>query len=185
MVAKHTRAYTVRPVRDPSLYRRKLAYPIITLCAAGVIYFYSRGQIGTTAPAVQGDYESFAREVMVEVRGGRPIPKAVDPAIEQVFAAMAPASVRAGSAGGLSYEFTGPTDPGAGLPHIQSVVVRGEDGEGVSLAISILGGRPEVVGVARVAPLPRQSGGAVSDADGAASDADGAASDADGEERAP
>ena len=151
MDAKHTRAYTVRPVRDPSLYRRKLAYPIITLCAAGVIYFYSQGQIGS---ATQGDYESFAREVMVEVRGGRPIPKAVDPAIEQVFAAMAPASVRAGAGGDLRFEWTGPTDPAAGLPHIQSVVVRGADGEGVSIAISILGGRPEVVGVARVSPAP-------------------------------
>ena len=155
MDAKHTRAYTVRPVRDPSLYRRKLAYPIITLCAAGVIYFYSQGQIGSTAPATQGDYESFAREVMVEVRGGRPIPKAVDPAIEQVFAAMAPASVRAGAGGDLRFEWAGPTDPAAGLPHIQSVVVRGADGEGVSLAISILGGRPEVVGVARVSPAPQ------------------------------
>lgn len=137
-------------------YRRKFAYPIITLFMAGVVYFFSKGQIATTAPATPADYEAFAREVMVEVRAGRPVPKAVDPAIQQVFDAMAPAGVRAKESGELSFEFIGPTDPGAGLPHIQSVVIRVPSGEGVSIAISILGGRPEVVGVARVERLPTE-----------------------------
>ena len=133
--------------------RRRLAYPIITLCVAGVVFLLSRGQIASHAPAKPADYEVFAREVMHEVRAGRPVPKSVDPAIQTVFDAMAPASVRAADGGELSYEYIGPTDPGSGLPHIQSVVIRAKDGSGVSLAISILGGRAEVVGVARVDPL--------------------------------
>lgn len=151
-------AYTLRPVHDRNAYRRKFAYPIITLCVAGIVYLMSRGQISTTAPAKPADYEAFAREVMRDVRAGRPIPMAVDPAIEQVFASMAPASVRDGGGGELRFELIGPTDPAAGLPHIQSVVVRAPGGEGVSLAISILGGRAEVVGVARVDPLRKPEG---------------------------
>lgn len=154
---QHSRgdAYTLRPVHDRNAYRRKFAYPIITLCVAGIVFLVSRGQISTTAPSKPADYEAFAREVMLDVRAGRPIPMAVDPAIEQVFATMAPKSVRDRAGGELSYEITGPTDPAAGLPHIQSVVVRAPDGEGVSIAISILGGRAEVVGVARVDPLKK------------------------------
>ena len=135
---------------DRRHYRRKFAYPILTLFVAGVVYFFSKGQIATTAPATPADYQAFAREVMFEVRAGRPVPKAVDPAIQQVFDAMVPASVRSRDGGELTFESIGPTEPGAGLPHIQSVVIRASDGAGVSLAISILGGRPEVVGVARV-----------------------------------
>jgi len=151
IVVKHNRAYTIRPLRDSSIYRRKLAYPLITLCAAGVIYFYSEGKIATTVPATPTDYQSFAREVMVEVRAGRQIPKAIDPVIEQVFASLAPASVRGANGGALTFEVVGAADPAAGMPHIQSVVVRAPDGEGVGLSISILGGRPEVVGVSKVA----------------------------------
>ena len=123
---------------------------------AGVVYLMSRGQIATTAPAKPADYETFAREVMAEVRAGRPVPKAVDPAIELVFAKLAPESVRKPEGGALSFEHIGPTDPGGGLPHIQSVVVRAPDGEGVSVAISILGGRPEVVGVGQVDRLQKE-----------------------------
>lgn len=102
-------------------------------------------------PATPTDYQSFAREVMVEVRAGRQIPKAIDPVIEQVFASLAPASVRGANGGALTFEVVGAADPAAGMPHIQSVVVRAPDGEGVGLSISILGGRPEVVGVSKVA----------------------------------
>jgi len=143
-------------VRPSHRLRRRLAYPIVTLCVAGVVFLFSRGQIASHAPAAPADYEAFAREVMREVRAGRPVPKSVDPAIQTVFDTMAPASVRADDGGELSFELIGPTDPGAGLPHIQSVVIRARDGAGVSLAISILGGRAEVVGVARV---DRLSGG--------------------------
>jgi hypothetical protein len=134
-------------------YRRKFVYPMLTLFVAGIVYFLSKGQIASTAPAQPADYQTFAREVMYEVRGGRPIPKAVDPAIQQVFDTMAPASVRREDGGALTFEHIGPTQPGANLPHIQSVVVRAADGQGVSLALSILGGNAEVVGVARVDPI--------------------------------
>jgi hypothetical protein len=143
-------AYTPVPVRDKSLYRRKFAYPIVTLVVAGVVFLMSRGQIATTAPAKPGDYESFARDVMFEVRSGKPVPSAISPAIETVFRAVAPASVREPSGGDLFYEVIGPTAPGENLPHIQTVVVRSSNGEGVGIAISILGGRTEVVGVSRV-----------------------------------
>jgi hypothetical protein len=139
--------------RDP--YRRKFVYPMLTLFVAGIIYFLSKGQIASTAPAQPADYIAFAREVMFEVRAGRSVPKAVDPAIQQVFGAMAPAGVRAADGGELTFEHVGATAPGENLPHIQSVVIRTPNGEGVSIAISILGGQPEVVGVSRVDPLQK------------------------------
>jgi len=43
----------------------------------------------------------------------------------------------------------GPADPRGELPWIQSVEVRAENGATVSLSISILNGRAEVVGVSR------------------------------------
>jgi hypothetical protein len=143
----------MRAATDRSILRRKLAYPILTLCVAAAVYFFSRGQLGTQAPAKPDDYLGFAREVFVEVRAGRPIPKAIDPALGRVFEQLAPAAVRDPAAGALTFELAGPVAPGAGLPHVQSVIVRAPDGSGVGLSISILGGEPEVVGVSRVDPI--------------------------------
>ena len=156
---QHSRrhAYTLRPVDRRDRYRRKFLYPMLTLFVAGIVYFLSKGQIASTAPAQPADYVAFAREVMFEVRAGRAIPKAVDPAIEQVFGTMAPAGVRAADGGELTFEHVGATAPGENLPHIQSVVIRAPNGEGVSIAISILGGQPEVVGVSRVDPLKKEA----------------------------
>jgi hypothetical protein len=136
-------------VRDNALYRRKLAYPILTLVVAGIVYLSSRGMIGTAPPAKPGDYESVAREVMAAVRAGKPIPNAIDPSIDTVFAMMAPESVRAASGGELAYAVRGPADPRGEMPWIQSVEVRATSGASVHLSISILNGRAEVVGVAR------------------------------------
>jgi hypothetical protein len=148
-------------VRDPAdrsfRWRRRLAYPILTLTVAGVVYWYSQGTIATTRPASEADYLAFAREVMVEVREGRAIPKAIDPLVETAFRAMAPASVRDAAAGELAFEDGGFAEPGGGTPHIRTVVVRAPDGAGVGLSISILGGRPEVVGVSRVDPLAKEA----------------------------
>lgn len=141
-------------MRDPAdrsfRWRRRLAYPILTLTVAGVVYWYSRGTLSTTQPAEVEDYAAFAREVMVEVRADRPIPKAIDPVIERLFASFAPESVREKSGGELAFEDGGFADPGGATPHIRTVVVRAPDGGAVGLSISILGGRPEVVGVSRV-----------------------------------
>jgi hypothetical protein len=57
-------------VRDRAAYRRKLAYPILTLVVAGIVYFSSRGMIGTAPPPKPADYETAAREVMAAVRAG-------------------------------------------------------------------------------------------------------------------
>jgi hypothetical protein len=136
-------------VRDKALYRRKLAYPILTLVVAGIVYLSSRGMIGSAPPPKPGDYETVAREVMAAVRAGKPIPNAIDPMVESVFAMMAPEAVRSASGGELSYSVRGPADARGELPWIQSVEVRAPSGASVSLSISILNGRSEVVGVAR------------------------------------
>lgn len=136
-------------MRDKALYRRKLAYPILTLVVAGIVYLSSRGMIGSAPPPKPGDYESAAREVMMAVRAGKPIPNAIDPMVETVFAMMAPEAVRSASGGELAYAVRGPADPRGELPWIQSVEVRAPGGASVSLSISILNGRTEVVGVSR------------------------------------
>jgi hypothetical protein len=136
-------------VRDRAAYRRKLAYPILTLVVAGIVYFSSRGMIGTAPPPKPADYETAAREVMAAVRSGKPIPNAVDPMVDSMFEMMAPEAVRAASGGDLAYAVRGPADSRGELPWIQSVEVRAPNGASVSLSISILNGRIEVVGVSR------------------------------------
>jgi len=137
------------PVRDKALYRRKLAYPILTLVVAGIVYLSSRGMIGTAPPPKPADYEAVAREVMAAVRAGKTIPNAIDPTVDTVFAMMAPEAVRSADGGVLTYAVRGAADPRGELPWIQSVEVRAENGATVSLSISILNGRAEVVGVSR------------------------------------
>jgi hypothetical protein len=142
-------AYTARPVRDRSSYRRMLAYPILTLVVAGIVYFSSRGMVGVVPPPKPADYEAVAREVMLDVRAGKPIPKAIDPAVDMAFGMMAPDSVRSAAGGELAYEMRGPAIANGELPWVQSVEVRAANGESVMLSISILNGRAEVVGVSR------------------------------------
>jgi hypothetical protein len=105
--------------------------------------------IGTAPPPKPADYEAAAREVMAAVRAGKTIPNAIDPTVDTVFAMMAPEAVRSASGGALTYAVRGPADPRGELPWIQSVEVRAENGATVSLSISILNGRAEVVGVSR------------------------------------
>ena len=137
------------PVRDKALYRRKLAYPILTLVVAGIVYLSSQGMIGSAPPPKPADYEAVAREVMAAVRAGKPIPNAIDPTVDTVFAMMAPEAVRSADGGVLTYAVRGAADSRGELPWIQSVEVRAENGATVSLSISILNGRAEVVGVSR------------------------------------
>ena len=115
-------------MRDKALYRRKLAYPILTLVVAGIVYLSSRGQIGMAPPAKPGDYEAVAREVMAAVRAGKPIPNASGPLVESIFAMMAPEAVRSASGGELAFAVRGPVEPNGQLPWMQSVEVRARTG---------------------------------------------------------
>ncbi|MBI1302891.1 MAG: hypothetical protein GC172_03775 [Phycisphaera sp.] len=135
---------------DRSSARRKFAYPLVTLAVAGVVYLLSRGQIASTAPAAPAEYEAVAREVVAAVRAGQPVPRAVTPTIDTVFASMAPPCVREDGGGALAYRVAGPLMTDGTMPWIQSVEIRCGSGEGVALSIAILDGRPEVVGVARL-----------------------------------
>lgn len=136
-------------MRDKAVYRRRLAYPILTLVVAGIVYLSSRGMIGSAPPPKPGDYETAAREVMAAVRAGKPIPNAIDPMVDKAFGMMAPEAVRSAAGGDLAYAVRGPADARGELPWIQSVEVRAPNGASVSLSISILNGRTEVVGVSR------------------------------------
>lgn len=147
-------AYTVAPAMDRSIARRKFAYPLVTLGVAGAIYLLSRGQVASTAPADPADYEAVAREVVAAVRAGNPVPKAVAPTIDTVFTSLAPPCVREDGGGALAYRVAGPLMADGTMPWIQSVEIRCGSGEGVALSIAILDARPEVVGVARLDPVP-------------------------------
>ena len=150
-----------RPVRDKALYRRKLAYPILTLVVAGIVYLSSRGHIGTAPPATPADYEAAAREVMAAVRAGKPIPNASGPLVESMFEMMAPEAVRSASGGELVFAVRGPVDASGQLPWMRSVEVRAPGGASVNLSISILNGRAEVAGVSRGSEgMPAQAEGA-------------------------
>jgi len=151
-------AYTAAPVLDRSALRRKFAYPLVTLAVAGAIYLLSRGQVASTAPAAPAAYEAVAREVVAAVRAGKPVPKAVAPTIDTIFASLAPPCVRDDGGGALAYRVAGPLMADGTMPWIQSVEIRCGSGEGVALSIAILDARPEVVGVARLDPVPPAGG---------------------------
>ncbi len=131
-------------------YRRRMAYPIVLVFVAGVVYFLSRGNLAQVAPASAEEYVRCARDVMIEVRQGRPIPKAVDPAIYAAFSAIAPEAVRSADGGALTFFGRGPTASDGTFPWVQSVEMRVPSGEGVAISISIREGEWSVVGVARV-----------------------------------
>jgi hypothetical protein len=145
-------ARTLRPVAERNIYLRKLAYPIITLCVAGVIYLYSRGKVALEAPAAPEQYIALAREVVDGARATGRVPRAVSPTIDALWPSMAPERVRSREGGALSFEHTGLVDPSASLPWVQAVIVRAPDGSGVSLSLSITDGRREVVGLAKIEP---------------------------------
>ena len=131
------------------MYRRKFAYPLVTLVVAGIVFLSSRGMIGSAPPAQPAEYERAAREAIAEVRAGRPISNAIDPAVDSALATMAPEAVRSTAGGELTFAVRGPADPRGELPWIQSVEVRAASGASVYLFVSILNGRAEVVGSAR------------------------------------
>jgi hypothetical protein len=141
-------------VLDRSIARRRFAYPLVTLAVAGVVFLLSRGQVASTAPAAPAAYEAVAREVVAAVRSGKPVPRAVAPTIDTVFASLAPSCVRDDGGGALAYRVAGPLMADGTMPWIQSVEIRCGSGEGVALSIAILDARPEVVGVARLDPVP-------------------------------
>ena len=171
-------SFTPRTSRA-GIVRRRLGYPLLTLVAALGISYFLQGRIATEAPAGPLAYERFARQVMAEVRAVRPMPAAVDPAVERVFAALAPDAVKRADGGSLAYEVVGPAQLDGTMPWIQSVVVTAPNGDAVGISISILAGKPEVVGVSRVAtraldgedgregPGPALAGDAAHDAGGA------------------
>ena len=73
-------SFTPRTSRA-GIVRRLLGYPLLTLVAALGISYFLQGRIATEAPAGPLAYERFARQVMAEVRAGRPMPAAVYPAV--------------------------------------------------------------------------------------------------------
>jgi hypothetical protein len=147
------------PSDRSSIWRRRLGYPLVTLIAAGVIYFYSQGRIAESAPASAADYERAAREVMYAARAGRPLPGAINEQVVKWFGVFTSETLRSSEGGELAFEVGGPAAPDGSSPFIRTVVVRATNGDGVGLSISILGGKTDLVGVSRVDPTRAQSEG--------------------------
>lgn len=139
--------------RDPA-FRRRLAYPILTLTVVGGIYLYSRGQIGLTPLASADAYIAAARLVVSEARAGSGISNAAGTAIDLVYAANAPSSLKSTDGGVPTFEVKGATLPEGERPWIQDVIVRMPDGGGITLSISIKDGVTEVIGVGRAETSP-------------------------------
>ena len=146
------------------IYRRRLAYPIITLLVAGGVLLYQRGMIATSAPASTADYVAFATLVMGRVRSGEPLGELSEPAIGRIFTSLAPASIVSPEGGSLAYAAEGPVDPTGARPWAQSVLVTVPSGEGVALTIEIRDGASRLTGLAQVRGPASASDGAPSTA---------------------
>ncbi len=144
------------PSRDSAL-RRRLAYPILTLTMAGIVYLFSRGQIATTPPAPADAYIAAARQAVSDARSGGGMSNAADGAIDVVYRAQAPSALTAAEGETPTIEVVGASLPEGERPWIQDVAVRLNDGSSITLSISIKDGVTQVVGVKRGSAPARDS----------------------------
>ena len=134
-------------MRESNL-RRRIAYPVVTLSIAGIIYLYSRGFIASNPPAAAEAYIACARQAVSEARSGERFSMAVDSAIDKVYAANAPDALKSVEGGVPTFEVTGAALEEGERPWIQNVIVRMPDGSGVTLTISIKDGVTQITGAA-------------------------------------
>ena len=145
-------AYTLTPVRDPAARRRRFAYPIVTLCVAGIIFLFSQGKLALEPPVAPAAYEAFAREVVDDVRAGRPIRQASHPSLERSFSLFVPESIRRADGGAVTVALLDEGSEGSAQladPFARVVEVRATDGGTCYLIVRFEGGVGQLTGVVR------------------------------------
>lgn len=131
--------------------RRRMAYPILTLCVAGVIWLVSTGRISVEPQVEPAVYESFVREVVESARRGQGPLADGDDLLARSWRRMAPEALQSPDGGAFQVRSEVESDrapdlvrdPLAGQP----VLVRSADGGGVVVFVRFLDGAARIVGV--------------------------------------
>ncbi len=141
--------------------RRRIAYPLLTLCVAGVIWLLSTGQISMEPQVQPAVYESFVREVVEAARRGQGQLAAEDDFLARTWRRLAPAALQTREGGAFEVQFV---DTSASSPDVvrdqlagQPVAVRLASGEGVLLSVRFFDGNARVVGVGVLDDAPESS----------------------------
>ena len=79
--------------------RRRMAYPILTLCVAGVIWLVSTGRISVEPQVEPAVYESFVREVVESARRGQGPLADGDDLLARTWRRMAPSALQSPDGG--------------------------------------------------------------------------------------
>lgn len=150
------------PSDDPAVRRRRFAYPLVTLCVAGMIWLLATGKVSTDPQVDAETYEKFVTEVVAAAREGKgPL---VEPGdfIARSWESIAPLSLRTPSGGPFKAKFVDPADTDADIVRDalagSPVAVKVASGEGVYVYVRFADGTARVVGVGALELAPGEDG---------------------------
>jgi hypothetical protein len=163
-------------MKDPAS-RRRLAYPIVTLCVAALIWLFSTGRISVDPPVEPEVYEKFATEVVAAAREGTGPLVLESDFVSQGWRSIAPEALRERGGGAFRARFVDPSadndeivrDALAGMPVEVRLTEGRSRGRGVYLYVRFVDGAASVVGVGALTP-DADSGGAEGAAAGSVDD---------------
>ena len=145
-------------MNDPALRRRRFAYPIVTLCVAGLIWLFSTGRISVEPQVEPEIYEKFVEEVVTSAREGAGPLAESDDLIAKSWRTLAPEALRAKD-GGLFQVRVVPAEEAndevvrdalAGSPVEVRLAGGATEGRGVYLYVRFVDGKARVVGVGAI-----------------------------------
>jgi hypothetical protein len=150
------------PSDDPAVRRRRFAYPIVTLCVAGMLWLLATGKVSTDPQMDAETYEKFVTEVVAAAREGKgPL---VEPGelIARSWESIAPPALRSSSGGPFRAKFVDPADTDADIVRDalagSPVAVKVASGEGVYVYVRFADGAARVVGVGALELAPGEDG---------------------------
>lgn len=152
-------------MRDPALRRRRFAYPIITLCVAGLIWLFSTGRVSVEPQIEPEVYENFVMEVVRSAREGTGPLAEQDDFLAKSWRTIAPEALQERDGGAFRARVVPAEeldsdvvrDALAGLPVEVRVTEGMAAGRCVYLYVRFVDGRARVVGVGACTPAPSES----------------------------
>ena len=142
-------------MNDPALRRRRFAYPIVTLCVAGLIWLFSTGRISVEPQVEPEIYEKFVEEVVTSAREGAGPLAESDDLIAKSWRTLAPEALQDTDGGAFQTRFVPADEVGAevirdtlaGAPVEVRLSSGAAAGRGVYLYVRFMDGKARVVGV--------------------------------------
>lgn len=159
-MAKFQRPFS--PSDDPAVRRRRFAYPLVTLCVAGLIWLLATGKVSTDPQVDPETYEKFVTEVVAAAREGHGPLAEPGGFFARSWESIAPLSLRTPSGGPFKAKFVDPADMDADIVRDalagSPVAVKVASGAGVYVYVRFADGAARVVGVGALESAPGEDG---------------------------